>query len=71
MPHQAAISAIPPNPSKTLNMIISPNPEFWIPVSKEIARLSVSERLFKAAKPYPIVNAQKLWTSTIRNTNPR
>ena len=40
MPHQAAIIAIPPIPPKKLKIKMSASPEFWMPVSIEMARAS-------------------------------
>jgi hypothetical protein len=44
MPHQAVTMAMPPRPSKKLNIRIRPSAEFWMPTSIDTARRSRSGR---------------------------
>ena len=64
MPHHAATIAIPPRPLKKLKISISPRPEFCIPVSMAIVRLSITGRLKVLAVKYPIINAMLLCSNT-------
>jgi len=70
MPHQAATTAIPPNPEKKLKIRIKPRPEFCIPVSivMDLMSLEGLEKDFDTRNPR--LKAEALWTKTRRNTNP-
>ena len=64
-PHQAAMKAIPPISRCTgkifgLKMSTKANPEFWMPVSIVIERLSGRERPIIEAALYPVNSAMAL-----------